>query len=122
MYDHTSVKEMGVNMRRCAAFMTVASPRHCKLRSGADALRECVNTNLFLLPESKKTNARHLHNFEAHTRNITLGFPTATETRNENFVVLINKVQATIILTFSVKCIKSVRHEEYRGYSRARRQ
>lgn len=55
--------------------------------------------HLFLLPEREETNARHLYNFETHTGNITLGFATTTETRDEDFVVLVDKVQATIVLT-----------------------
>jgi len=55
-------------------------------------------TYLFLLPQCEETNARHLHNLKAHTRNITFGFTTTTKTRNEDFVVFVNKVQATVIL------------------------
>lgn len=55
-------------------------------------------TNLFLLPEREKTNARYLHNLEAYTWDITLGFTTTTETRDKDFVVLVNEVQATVVL------------------------
>jgi hypothetical protein len=53
---------------------------------------------LLLLPEGKKTNSGYLHDLESHTRDITLGLATTTETRNQDFVVLVDKVQATIIL------------------------
>lgn len=57
-----------------------------------------MDSHLFLLPQSKETNTGHLHNLESHTGNITLCFSTATETGNQDFVVLIHKVQATIVL------------------------
>lgn len=56
------------------------------------------NTHLLLLPEGKETNTRHLDNFEADTRNITLGLAAPTETGDEDLVVLIDEVQATIVL------------------------
>lgn len=54
--------------------------------------------HLFLLPKGKKTHSRYLHDLESHTRNITLSLATTTETRNQDFVVLVDKVQATIVL------------------------
>jgi adenosyl cobinamide kinase/adenosyl cobinamide phosphate guanylyltransferase len=65
-------------------------------------------TNLLLLPESQKTNTRHLHDLEAHTGNITLGLSTATETGDEHFIVLVNEVEATIVLEyFSTRLYKA---------------
>ena len=55
-------------------------------------------THLLLFPERKKTNTRYLHNLEADTGNITLGLTATTKTRNEDFVVLVDEVEATIIL------------------------
>lgn len=55
-------------------------------------------TNFLLFPQSKKTNTGDLHNLEADTGNITLGLSSATETGDENLVVLIDEVEATIIL------------------------
>lgn len=55
-------------------------------------------THLLLLPEGEKTNTRDLNDLETHTRNITLGFSTATETGDEDLVVLVDEVQATVIL------------------------
>lgn len=55
-------------------------------------------THLFLLPECEETNARYLYNLEAHTRDITFGFTPTTKTRDEDFVVLVNEIQATVIL------------------------
>ena len=54
--------------------------------------------HLLLLPEGKKTNSGYLHDLESHTRDITLSLATTTETRNQDFIVLVDKVQATIIL------------------------
>lgn len=56
------------------------------------------NANLLLLPQGKQTDTRNLHYLEAYSRNIALGFTPTTETRYENFIVLINKVQATVVL------------------------
>lgn len=58
----------------------------------SEQVKQVGITHLFLLPQCKETNARHLHNLEANTGDITLGFTTTTETRDENFVVLVNKV------------------------------
>ena len=53
---------------------------------------------LLLFPEGKKTHSRYLNDLKSHTRNITLSLATTTETRNQYFIVLVNEVQATIIL------------------------
>ena len=76
--------------------MTWASP----VQKGRRLLNWDVDniTCLLLLPESKKTDARDLDDLEADTGNITLGLAATTETRDEDFVVLIDKVQATIVL------------------------
>lgn len=55
-------------------------------------------TCLLLLPESKKTNARDLNDLEANTRDITLGLTPATEAGDEDLVVLVDEVQATVVL------------------------
>ena len=55
-------------------------------------------THLLLFPESEKTDTRNLHNLETNTRNITLGLSTTTETGDEDLVVLVDEVQATVVL------------------------
>ena len=62
-----------------------------------EASREGKNNSLLLLPESKKTDTRHLDHLETHTGDISLGLAAATETRDEDLVVLVGKVQATVI-------------------------
>ena len=57
------------------------------------------DTYLLLLPQCKKTNARDLHDFESDSRNITLGLAATAEARDKNLIVLVDKVQATIVLT-----------------------
>ena len=57
-----------------------------------------VKANLLLLPEGEETDARDLDDLEADTGNITLGLARATETGDEDLVVLINKVEATVVL------------------------
>jgi hypothetical protein len=60
---------------------------------------------LLLLPEGEKTDTRHLHNLESHTGNITLGFSTTTESRDKDLVVLVDKVETTVILDgLMIKC------------------
>jgi hypothetical protein len=56
------------------------------------------STNLLFLPKSKQTDTRDLNNFEPHTRDVTLGLSTSTKARNKDLVILVYKVQATIIL------------------------
>ena len=53
---------------------------------------------LLLLPKGKKTHSGYLHDLESHTRNITLSLATTTEAGNQDFVVLVDEVQATIVL------------------------
>lgn len=53
---------------------------------------------LLLLPEGEETDTRDLDNLEANTGNITLGLARATETGDEDLVVLVNKVEATVVL------------------------
>ena len=76
--------------------MTWASP----VQKGQRLLNWDVDniTCLLLLPESKKTDARDLDDLEADTGNITLSLTPATEAGDEDLVVLVDKVQATIVL------------------------
>ena len=55
-------------------------------------------TNLLLFPQREQTHTGHLHDLESYTRNITLGLARATETRNQNLIVLIDKIEATVVL------------------------
>lgn len=55
-------------------------------------------TDLLLLPQGEKANTRDLNDLKANSGNITLGLATTTEARDEDLIVLIDKVQATIIL------------------------
>ena len=52
---------------------------------------------LLLLPQSGQTDTRDLDDLEAHTGDITLGLALATESGEEDFVVLVDKVQATVV-------------------------
>jgi len=45
----------------------------------------------------RKPDTRNLHDLETDTRNITFGLALTTETGEEDFVVLIHKVQATVV-------------------------
>lgn len=64
----------------------------------ACAWREECMTHLLLLPQGEKADTRHLDDLEADTGNITLGLAATTETGDEDLVVLIDEVQATIVL------------------------
>lgn len=75
--------------------------------SGASPVETCeykisrhqvCNPHLLLLPQGEKADTGDLDDLEADTRNITLGLAATTETRDEDFVVLVNEVQATIVL------------------------
>ena len=61
-------------------------------------------THLLLLPEGEKADTRDLDDLEADTGNITLGLATATETGDEDLVVLVDEVQATIVLRVRSRC------------------
>ena len=76
----------------------------CRATSQKTQWRKENISHLLLLPQGKETNTRYLHNLEAYSGNITLGFTTATETRNENLIILIHKVQATVILPQCQHC------------------
>lgn len=52
---------------------------------------------LLLLPESNEGDTGNLDNLESDTGDITLSLTLAAETSNKDFVVLIDKVQATVI-------------------------
>jgi len=60
------------------------------------------SANLLLFPQSQQTNAGYLHHLEADTGNITLGLTSATKARDQDFIVLVDKVQTTIILAENV--------------------
>ena len=53
---------------------------------------------LLLLPQSRETDTGDLDNLETHTGNITLGLALTTETGEEDFVVLVDEVEAAVIL------------------------
>ena len=55
-------------------------------------------TCLLLLPQGEETDTRDLDDLEADTGNITLCLTAATETGDQNLVVLVDKVQAAVIL------------------------
>lgn len=52
---------------------------------------------LLLLPESKERDTRDLDDLETDTGDITLGLALATETGEQDLVVLVDKVQATVV-------------------------
>lgn len=52
---------------------------------------------LLLFPQGEQTDTGNLDDLETNTGNITLGLALATETGEEDFVVLVNEVQATVI-------------------------
>jgi hypothetical protein len=71
--------------------MTLAFP----VGYGVKPMGQSVNRTscyLLLFPKSQKTNTGNFDYFEAHSWDITLGLATTTETRDEDFVVLVDKV------------------------------
>jgi hypothetical protein len=79
--------------------MTVASPDCSHCFGSANCMMGNQSTAyLLLLPESKQTNPGNLDDLEPDTGNITLGLATTTETRDQHLIVLVDEVQATIVL------------------------
>lgn len=72
--------------------------------------------HLLLLPESQETDTRYLHHLEPYSRNITLGFTPSTETRDEDFVVVIDKVEATVVLRTRSTIVRQPRDEKTYRY------
>lgn len=60
---------------------------------------ELIGTHLLLLPQSEETNTRDLHDLESDTRNITLSLAASAEARDKDFVIFVDEVEATIILS-----------------------
>jgi hypothetical protein len=63
-------------------------------------LRPCEATSIIVFAKHLAGGWRintHLHNLETHTGDITLGVAGTTETGDENLVVLINEVEATVV-------------------------
>lgn len=52
---------------------------------------------LLLLPQRRQTNSRDLDDLESNTGNITLRLALTTETSEEDFIVLVDEVEATIV-------------------------
>lgn len=85
--------------------MSVAFPKQRdKISQHPRRANRMRGSYLLLLPESKETNAGHLHDLEPHTGDITLRLTATTETGDEDLVVLINKVEATVVL-----CVHEIR-------------
>ena len=74
-------------------------PPNLKLSSAASALRSRLL--LLLLPQRRQTNTRDLNDLESHTGNITLRLALTTETREQDLVVLVYKVETTIVGDYS---------------------
>ena len=64
----------------------------------SNAIRLHGIAHLLLLPERQETDTRDLNDLEADTGNITLSLTPATETGDQDLVVLVDEVQATIVL------------------------
>lgn len=62
-------------------------------------LLHCLRTWLFslLFPQCEEGDTRDLDDLETDTWNITLSLTLSTETGEEDFVILVNKVQTTVI-------------------------
>lgn len=56
-----------------------------------------ASNSLLLLPESEETDTGDLDDLEADTGNVTLGLSATTETGDEDLVVLVGEVQATVV-------------------------
>jgi hypothetical protein len=67
---------------------------HCRIKH-----RKHLRSWLLLLlpPQCRKTNTRDLDNLETDTGDISLGLALTTETSEQDLVVLVDEVQATIV-------------------------
>ena len=74
--------------------------------------------HLLLLPESQQTDTRDLDDLETDSGNITLSLTPATETGDQDLVVLVDEVQATVILPPQVNNLLEF---DIHKYSRGRR-
>lgn len=80
-----------------------SSPTPIKSHSVTPSVAFCFCTRLraglllLLLPQSEQTDTRDLDDLETDTGNITLGLALTTETGQENLVVLVDEVQATVV-------------------------
>lgn len=65
----------------------------------------CLRPRLFLLllPQGEQRDTRDLDDLEADTGNITDGTSLTTETGDQDFIVLLDKVQATVILRVMIR-------------------
>lgn len=61
-------------------------------------MRRVEISHLLLLPESKETDTGDLDDLEADTGNITLCLAATTEAGDEDLVVLVDEIQAAVIL------------------------
>ncbi len=57
-----------------------------------------MSAYLLLLPERQKTNAGNLDDLETDTGNITLSLTPTTEAGDQDLIVLVDEVEATIVL------------------------
>jgi hypothetical protein len=69
--------------------------------------RETKHTNLLLLPERSKTDTGDLDDLEADTGDITLGLAATTEAGDEHLVVLVDEVEATVVLQGAAMSIRN---------------
>ena len=77
--------------------MILASPMESVAGQKIDQAPRC-KPYLLLFPERKQTDPRNFNDFEAYSGNITLRFSTTTETRDEDFIVLVNEIETTVVL------------------------
>ena len=63
----------------------------------SDIIKSNGTAHLLLLPERQETDTGDLNDLEADTGNITLSLTPATEAGDQNLVVLVDKVQATVV-------------------------
>ena len=93
----------------------------CKCNWISDYIMDdLIMTCLLLLPESKKTDTGDLDDLETDTGNITLRLTPATEAGDEDLVVLVDEVQATIILRQRTRQKRDKQNAHHHSPGRAR--
>ena len=101
----TAFSKDPVKKRHSIAFVLIF------FRPGSNGL-SCLRAGLLLLllPQGHETDTGDLDDLETDTGNITLGLALTTETGQEDLVVLVDEVQATVVgdynqlLVYTLSC------------------
>lgn len=75
---------------------------------------------LLLLPQGQEGNVGDLDNLELDTGNVTLGTTLVTESSDQDFVIDLNKVQATVVGNKSSDLLRVLDQLDTDGFTNGR--